>query len=67
MDTKSKRIRSGYVTIGALAVLTAVEYIISISMSGTVLYLSVIAVAKAGLILNHFMHVAQVRYQEGGH
>ncbi len=67
MNTKSKRVRIGIITIAVLAVLTLVEYVISISMTGTLLYLSIIAVAKAGLILNYFMHVGQIRHTEGGH
>lgn len=67
MESKQKRIRTGIITIAILALLTILEYVISISMTGTIVYLSIIAVTKAGLILNYFMHVGQIRYKEGGH
>lgn len=64
---QAQRVRTGIITIVILAVLTLVEYWISVSFTGTLIYLSVIALAKAGLIMNHFMHIAQIRYREGGH
>ncbi len=64
---QARRVRIGVITIVILAILTGLEYWISISFTGTLVYLSVIALAKAGLILYYFMHIAQIRYREGGH
>lgn len=66
---KASKLRLGWIVIGALAVLTVVEYWIAISVHSTALpYLTVIAVIKAGLIIQYFMHVAQLwRADEGGH
>jgi cytochrome c oxidase subunit IV len=51
-----------------LAVLTAVEYGIAVALHSNVLpYLAVIALIKAGLIVQYFMHVAQLWREEGGH
>lgn len=70
METrKAARLRLGWIVITALAVLTALEYWIAISIHSTALpYLAMIALVKAGLIIQYFMHVAQLwRGEEGGH
>lgn len=66
---KAAKLRLGWIVIGALGVLTIVEYWVAISVHSTPLpYLAVIAVVKAWLIVQYFMHVAQVwRSGEGGH
>ncbi len=66
-DEKARRVRIGVIVFVVLAVLTGVEYWIAVSMTGNLLPLSVIAVAKVGLIAYFFMHIAQIRYREGGH
>lgn len=51
----------GLRAIVALAVLTLVEYLISAGdIAGSFLWLTVIAVAKAAIILRSFMHLANV-------
>ncbi len=64
---KAARIRTGIVAAVLLAVLTGVEYWIAVSFTGILLPLTAIAVAKVGLIAYYFMHIAQLRYREGGH
>jgi cytochrome c oxidase subunit IV len=66
---KAAKLRLGWIVIGALAVLTAVEYWIAISVhSGTLPYLAVIGLVKAGLIVQYFMHVAHLwQGEEGEH
>ncbi len=55
--------RGLYVFIG-LAVLTAIELLIAMALSGSAVLLFVIILAKVGLILQYYMHVDQV-WSEG--
>lgn len=64
LDNKSGRVRVGWIVFALLAVLTGVEYVISVSFSVNGL-LALTATAKAVLIVYYFMHVAQLRHQEG--
>ncbi len=64
-EKKAAAFRQGLLVLLALAVLTAVEYLISVA-SGSLVFLFLIAIAKAGLILNYFMHVANL-WQEESH
>ncbi len=66
---KTSKLRLGWIVIAALGVLTIVEYWIAISVHSTPLpYLAVIALVKAWLIVQYFMHVAQLwRAGEGEH
>ncbi len=60
------KLRLGWIVIGGLAVLTALEYWIAVSVHSTPLpYLAVIALIKAWLIVQYFMHVAQLWRKEG--
>ena len=54
---KAAAFRQGIIVLIALAALTIIEYLISIS-SGSLVFLALIALGKAGLILNYFMHIA---------
>lgn len=65
MQSLSPRVRIGIYAFIVLAILTIIEYIIAVSMTGTVLYLSIIALAKAGVIAYYFMHISQLRHPEG--
>lgn len=62
---KASAFRQGILVLVALGVLTGIEYLISQS-SGSVVFMFLIAVGKAGLILNYFMHVANL-WQEESH
>ena len=64
---KAARVRIGGIVFVLLGILTGVEYWIAVSFTGILLALAVIAVAKVGLIAYYFMHIAQLRYREGGH
>ena len=58
--------RTGLFTLIGLAALTAVEYGVAMGMQGgTLPYLIVIALAKAWLIVQYFMHVSQLWREEG--
>ena len=55
-----------YVLIG-LAVLTALEFAVASILGGSTVFLFVLALAKAGLILQYFMHLDSVWSEEGAH
>lgn len=63
---KTAAFRQGIFVLVALGILTGVEYLISLS-SGSVVFLFLIALGKAGLILNYFMHVASLWQEEESH
>jgi hypothetical protein len=55
--------RGLYVLVG-LAVLTVLEFAIAAFLSGSVGFLFILALAKAGIILQYYMHVNQVWDEE---
>jgi cytochrome c oxidase subunit 4 len=55
-----------YVLIG-LAVLTALEVVVASVLEGSVVFLFVIALAKAGVIVQYYMHVNRVWGEEEAH
>jgi len=58
--------RLGAMVLAALAVLTAIEFIIG--RGGTAIAaLFIIGFLKAGLILQYYMHVSLLWSEEGGH
>ncbi len=62
------RLSLGWKVFGGLALLTLLEYFVAVEMAGSLSLLGIIALGKAGLILQYFMHVAQLwREDEGGH
>jgi heme/copper-type cytochrome/quinol oxidase subunit 4 len=62
-EKKAAAFRHGFGVLVALAILTAVEYWISVA-TGSVVFLFIVALVKAGLILNYFMHMARVWSEE---
>ncbi len=67
METKkTSELRRGLLVFLALAVLTAVEYIIGTNEAPTI-FLWVIAILKAALVLVYFMHITRLSGSEGGH
>lgn len=66
MEKKKKSaLQQGVTVFIGLAVLTAVEYGISLIEFSTIALL-VVSIMKAGLIMNFFMHVSSLWSQEGG-
>lgn len=62
---KAAKLRLGWIVIGGLAVLTAVEYWVAVAIHSNPLpYLAVIALIKAWLIIQYFMHVTQLWRKE---
>lgn len=69
-NSKGAALRTGWVTIIVLAVLTAGEFLVSRATDGAVVPLAVIALIKAGLIIQYFMHAPRVLNaggEGGGH
>ena len=59
-------LRRGLLVLIALAVPTVVEYTVSLALGrGALPFLIVLALAKAGLIVHYFMHLAQLWRKEG--
>lgn len=66
MEQKKKSaLQQGIMVFLGLAVLTAVEYGISLIEFSTIA-LFVVSLMKAGLIINYFMHLTSLWSQEGG-
>ncbi|MGQ0605147.1 MAG: cytochrome C oxidase subunit IV family protein [Anaerolineales bacterium] len=61
---KAAAYNRGIITLLVLAVLTIVELGVSTATSGSAVLLLIIAVAKAGLILWIFMHIASLWNEE---
>jgi len=61
---KAAAFRRGVVTFVILAVLTAVEFWVSRVTAGSVVFLLIIALAKAGLIVQYFMHISSLWSEE---
>ncbi len=65
-DKKRAAFRRGVNTLIGLAVLTLVEFYVASWNSVTIMF--VIAIAKAGLIMEYFMHFSNLWSEsEGGH
>mgnify|MGYP001334657552 CR=1 FL=1 len=62
VDKFARAMRTGYGAIFFLAVMTVVEFVIAVTTGGGVLYglLTVIALAKAWIIFDYFMHITHL-------
>lgn len=58
---------NGIAVLVVLGILTAVEYIIGTSDSPSVAVLAVLAIVKAAVIINWYMHLGRVWDTEGDH
>jgi hypothetical protein len=63
-ESKAAAYRLGFTTLLILAVLTAVEYFIGVSMSNPATALFVIALVKAAVVVQNFMHVYRLWREE---
>ncbi len=61
---KAKAMRRGLITFLALLVLTVVEYFIGIQANASIVLLFVIALVKAALIIQVFMHISRLWREE---
>lgn len=68
MENKAKAsaLRLGVIVFAILALLTAVEYVIAVSLNAWPL-LVLVALLKAALVLQFFMHLPRVLGGEEGH
>ncbi len=62
-DKKAAAYRLGIITLVILAVLTAAEYFVAVYMESLVL-LFIIALVKAAVIIQNFMHIARLWREE---
>lgn len=63
-ETKAGVYRTGFNVFIALAVLTIVEYFVGVTLNSAVL-LFILALFKAALIINWFMHIYRLWREEG--
>jgi len=56
--------KRGLIVIIVLAVLTAIEFGVSVGLPSPNLWLTVIALVKAGLIIHYFMRLSQLWRKE---
>jgi heme/copper-type cytochrome/quinol oxidase subunit 4 len=59
--------RQGIYVLVGLAVLTVVEFAVAFLLEGSVVFLFVLALAKAGVILQYYMHLDRVWSEEEAH
>ena len=62
-ERKAAAYRLGLSTLLILAVLTAVEYFVSV-YTGSLILLLIIALIKAAIIVNNFMHITRLWREE---
>ncbi len=62
-EKKAAAYRLGLITLVILAVLTIAEYFVAVSLESLVL-LFIIAVVKAAVIVQNFMHIARLWREE---
>jgi hypothetical protein len=63
-DKKAAAYRLGLITLVILAVLTAVEFAVGIYL-GSLVLLFIIALIKAAVIVQNFMHITRLWREEG--
>jgi cytochrome c oxidase subunit 4 len=59
--------RSGIYVLVGLAVLTALEFAIAAALEGSAVFLFVVALVKAGLIIQYYMHLNRAWSEEEAH
>jgi heme/copper-type cytochrome/quinol oxidase subunit 4 len=62
-DKRAAAYRLGWITLIILAVLTIIEFAVTIVL-GSLVLLFIIAVVKAAVILQNFMHIARLWREE---
>jgi heme/copper-type cytochrome/quinol oxidase subunit 4 len=65
-DRKAAAYRLGLITLIILAVLTVAEYFVSI-YTGSLILLMIVALIKAAIIVNNFMHITRLWRGEESH
>jgi hypothetical protein len=59
--------RTGVFVLIGLALLTGLEFVIATMLGASTVFLFVIALAKAGIVLQYFMHVDSLWSEEESH
>ena len=59
--------RQGFLIFVGLAILTALEFWVATAAGGSVAFLFIIALVKAGVIIQYYMHLESVWSGEGAH
>jgi cytochrome c oxidase subunit IV len=62
-DNRAAAYRLGYITLLILAVLTLVEFVVAIYLGSAILLL-LIALVKAAIIVQNFMHITRLWREE---
>ena len=62
----TRALRTGWIVFLVLAVLTAVEFLVAVTVTTNLPALLVMALMKAGLIMYYFMHLLRVWREEEG-
>lgn len=65
-DQKAAKMRLGWKVGAGLAALTVVEYIVAVALTSPLPYLTLIALVKAWLIVQYFMHIYHLWQGKGG-
>lgn len=63
-EKKAAAYRLGIITVLILAFLTILEYWISVGMTGSSTLLFIVALIKAAVIVQNFMHIARLWREE---
>lgn len=66
---ENKKLKRGTLNFVGLLVLTALEFIVATQIAGSLLLLWIFMLAKAGLIIQYFMHISALKKikSDGGH
>jgi len=59
--------RQGFLVLVGLAVLTGLEFLIAGFTNGSAVFLFIMALLKAGIILQYFMHIRSLWTEEESH
>jgi hypothetical protein len=62
-DRKAAAYRLGLITLIILAVMTVAEYFVSL-YTGSLILLMIVALLKAAIIVNNFMHITRLWREE---
>lgn len=65
-EKKAAAYRLGYITLAILAVLTIIEFFAAIYL-GSLVFLFIIAIIKAAVIIQNFMHISRLWSSEENH
>jgi heme/copper-type cytochrome/quinol oxidase subunit 4 len=59
--------RQGFLVLVGLAILTALEFVVAGVTGGSPVFLFILALLKAGIILQYYMHIRSLWAEEESH